>query len=473
MHHMTRVNPQFDAPKGLARVAASGAAWTTAQTILNKFATLVAMYIIALQLSPEEFGMAVLTLSIVSFLVVLLPLAVSDLMILDQIDISERARLGQRLALRVGVITTIAIVALSPIITSSYSKYSFGVLVGLIMVVSLRPTSEAFAVGPLSRLRVGTRYRAIAIIDGSAQFLATLIMVSLAFLAAGALSLVLPQVIAVTVRAICYRLALRRDKRNFQDQDAIRSGTGMNGLTFRHLLALGSAQYIHNIMFSLPVLVLGYFASDIETGYYGFAFQFASQANGVISCQLGIVLQPLFGKLKDNLARQTSAFLRSVKAISAIIVPVTLLQAALAQPLFALLFKPEWQPAYKIFVALSIVEAFLLRLRRRSLFSRRRRNFARFFLSDNAVYCFACRIFIRGNICRWIRCCSRRSDRVGNQSFNCCLAWDSRGWRYFVVCNHVAYGTLGNSSSIGGSRMAWMAVTRALWKVVGWAYHSS
>ena len=99
----------------------------------------------------------------------------------------------------------------------------------------------------------------------------------------------------------------------------------------------------------------------------------------MISCQLGIVLQPLFGKLKDNLARQTSAFLRSVKAISAIIVPVTLLQAALAQPLFALLFKPEWQPAYKIFVALSIVEAFLLRLRRRSLFSRPRRNFPRFF----------------------------------------------------------------------------------------------
>ena len=215
------------------------------------------MYIIALQLSPEEFGMAVLTLSIVSFLVVLPPLAVSDLMILDQIDISERARLGQRLALRVGVITTIAIVALSPIIASLYSKYSFGVLVGLIMVVSLRPTSEAFAVGPLSRLRVGTRYRAIAIIDDSAQFLATLIMVSLTFLGAGALSLVLPQVIAVTVRAICCRLALRRDKRNFQDQDAIRLGTGMNGLTFRHLLALGSAQYIHNIMFSLPVLVLG------------------------------------------------------------------------------------------------------------------------------------------------------------------------------------------------------------------------
>ena len=130
--------------------------------------------------------MAVLTLSIVSFLVVLPPLAVSDLMILDQIDISERARLGQRLALRVGVITTIAIVALSPIIASLYSKYSFGVLAGLIMVVSLRPTSEAFAVGPLSRLRVGSRYRAIAIIDGSAQFLATLIMVSLAFLGAGA-----------------------------------------------------------------------------------------------------------------------------------------------------------------------------------------------------------------------------------------------------------------------------------------------
>jgi O-antigen/teichoic acid export membrane protein len=353
---MTQLNPKVESPKGLANVAAFGAAWTIAQAVLNKAATLVAMYVIALQLSPDEFGMAALTLSIGNFLVVLPPLTMSDLMIAEQIGVSERVRLGQRLAIRVGVITTIGIIALSPAVASLYSKYPFAMLAGLIMAFSVRPSIEGMAVAPLSQLRVESRFGVIALIDGSAQLVATVIMVALAFMGTGAISLIVPQVIAIAVRAICYRIAVRRTTVNSPD-DGARSNGAINGLSFRHLLTLGSAQYVHNILYSLPVLVLGYFSSEAETGLYAFAFQFASQANGIVSCQLGVVLQPIFGKLKGDLVRQTSGFLRSIKAISAIVVPVTLLQAALAQPLFALVFKPEWQPACKIFIMLSLVEA--------------------------------------------------------------------------------------------------------------------
>jgi PST family polysaccharide transporter len=332
---MTQLNPKVESPKGLANVAAFGAAWTIAQAVLNKAATLVAMYVIALQLSPDEFGMAALTLSIGNFLVVLPPLTMSDLMIAEQIGVSERVRLGQRLAIRVGVITTIGIIALSPAVASLYSKYPFAMLAGLIMAFSVRPSIEGMAVAPLSQLRVESRFGVIALIDGSAQLVATVIMVALAFMGTGAISLIVPQVIAIAVRAICYRIAVRRTTVNSPD-DGARSNGAINGLSFRHLLTLGSAQYVHNILYSLPVLVLGYFSSEAETGLYAFAFQFASQANGIVSCQLGVVLQPIFGKLKGDLVRQTSGFLRSM---------------------FALVFKPEWQPACKIFIMLSLVEA--------------------------------------------------------------------------------------------------------------------
>ena len=354
---MTFISTNSDDPKGLANKAASGTAWTTAQSVLNKISTLVAMYIIALQLTPDQFGMAVLTLSIGKFLVVLPPLTMGDLMIVNDAEFSERAKVGQGIVLRVGVIITIGIACISPLIALIYTNYAFGILVGLILVVSLRPTCEAFAVAPLSCLRIDLRYRAIAFIDGGAQFFATLVMVSLAFLGAGALSLVLPQIIAIIIRAICYRLTLRRNKESIFNSEKPPS-TKSSSLTFRQFFTVGIAQYIHSILDTLPVLVLGRLASEVETGFYGFAFQLAAQVNAMISFQLGIVLQPLFGKLKDDIVRQAKAFHRSVNAISAIIVPMTLIQAALAEPLFALVFKVEWHPAAKIFAALSIAEAF-------------------------------------------------------------------------------------------------------------------
>ena len=86
---MTFISTNSDDPKGLANKAASGTAWTTAQSVLNKISTLVAMYIIALQLTPDQFGMAVLTLSIGKFLVVLPPLTMGDLMIVNDAEFSN------------------------------------------------------------------------------------------------------------------------------------------------------------------------------------------------------------------------------------------------------------------------------------------------------------------------------------------------------------------------------------------------
>ena len=341
---------------GLSAAAISGTGWVTTQSLINKFATLFAMYVIARQLAPEEFAIASLTWAIGKFIVVLPPLTMGDLMIRHQSEFKQIAFVGRRLVFRIGIVITILIIVLSPFIAQFYNKYPFAILVGLIAVVSLRPTGEAMAVIPLSRLRLDLQYRTIALIDGSVQFISTLATVVLAFMGAGAFSIVVPQIATIIVKTSCYCFAVK--KLNYADSESVMEiGSTVSKKLFREFLTTGSAQYIHSMMDTLPIIVLGRFASETQTGFYGFAFQLAAQVNTIISFQLGLVLQPIFGRLKEDVARQTAAFLRAVRAISSIIVPFALIQAALAEPLFLLVFNPEWKPACEVFSILSIIEA--------------------------------------------------------------------------------------------------------------------
>lgn len=317
---------------------------------------MVATYIVSLKLSPDEFGMAMLVVAIGGFLIVLPPLVMGDVLITHQRRFQTMVRTAGGMVLWIGIGTTLLVAAMAPLIALFYPNYAFGTLVGLIIVVSFRPTGDAVAVVPLSRMRIDLRYRAIALIDGTVQMAATIATVVLAFLGAGALSLVLPQVAAIIAKAVCYRSTAAATAHARDPRPAQRSV--LRGRMMREFTAAGSAQYIHTLLGWVPVLVLGKLCSEAETGFFGFAFLLANQATFVISYQLGTVLQPIFGRLKHEPARQAAGFLRVVRAIGALAVPVSFLQAALAWPLFLLVFEPKWHGAAPVFAVLCVGQAF-------------------------------------------------------------------------------------------------------------------
>mgnify|MGYP003345950878 CR=1 FL=1 len=49
-------------------------------------------------------------------------------------------------------------------------------------------------------------------------------------------------------------------------------------MLMRAYLPAASAQYLHNVIVMLEVLVLGYVSGDYQTGLFAFAFQVAAQA---------------------------------------------------------------------------------------------------------------------------------------------------------------------------------------------------
>jgi O-antigen/teichoic acid export membrane protein len=352
----------------LLRKAAAGSVWTSAQVIVNKLATAVAMFLVARELSKEEMGLATLTLAACAFLLLLPPVVIGDVLLANQHRLARALPIGRRLALRYGIASTLFLMALSPGVAWVYSDFPSMTLIALVATVAIRATADACAMPALSALRSDLRYRTIVLIDGGVQLATTALMIGLAFGGAGAFALIVPQVALSCGKAVLYSVALARapvhhDDAGHHATPAQQAEGDIDDDTLarriRHdFFTGGLGQYIHNALGALPALALGRLAGETETGIFGFAYLVAAQATVVISYQLGAILQPIFGRLGRDPAAQATGFLRIVRGIGSVAIPVSLLQAAFAPVIFALLFSPKYDDALPTFVVLSAAQCF-------------------------------------------------------------------------------------------------------------------
>ncbi|NBS75612.1 MAG: hypothetical protein EBS66_19315, partial [Betaproteobacteria bacterium] len=238
-----------------------------------------------------------------------------------------------------------------PIVIHFYHDYPAGWLIGLLAALTLRPVLEARLVVPLSMMRLRLAYPKIAFVDGLVQMGTTVLSVVIAALGGRSAALVIPAIINVGVRSTWYsRLSSVPSKARFHPKLAL--------YLFKSFIKAASAQYIHNIIWMLEIIVLGFVSGKYETGLFGLAYSIAAQANTVIAYQLGVVLQPIFGRLQDDSERQVAGFLKAQRVLSAVCVPICFTQAVLAEPLFRLVLDAKWQPAIPVFQVVSLMQAF-------------------------------------------------------------------------------------------------------------------
>lgn len=121
----------------------------------------------------------------------------------------------------------------------------------------------------------------------------------------------------------------------------------------------GLGQYVHNILLTLEIVVLGLVASEYEVGLFVLATTYAIQANSMIAGQFGSVLQPIFAHVQEDPERQTGGLLRATRLLNSIAVPLSLMQAAILIRFFSLLFSEQWTGSIAIFAARSVAQAFV------------------------------------------------------------------------------------------------------------------
>jgi O-antigen/teichoic acid export membrane protein len=335
---------------GLGGKTVGGALWGAAQVCASKGLQMAGTLVGAYFVTEEDFGSAGVATSVALFVAVVSPVAVGDFLV-QQHPLSRG--LLQR-AQFVGVIASI--ISGSVLISLAISAWLLGhspTLAVSLAVVSIRPLADTLYCIPQAALRQELRFKQIASIDIVALALGTATSIAMAVSGLGAASLIAPLALASFVRAAAYRNLIDRQCPRESEQDrSVGCSLG------RGFAVMAAAQYVHMLVNVVDWPIVWLFRSASDAGVYYFAWNLSIQANSVISSQFAQTLQPVLVLLRSDQPRQTQGFLRSLRALAAVAVPLAVLQAAIAKPVFHLLFGDRWDAAVGGFVALSVGQAF-------------------------------------------------------------------------------------------------------------------
>lgn len=335
--------------KGLAATAAHGSAWMTAQTVVNKVVTLFAGILLARLLLPADYGLAFFAANLSAYFFILPTFVLGDVVLASPRRFASIAGAVDRVARIAGAVMFIALAALAFPIQQFDGRTG---LAFLIVVAATRVLADAMLAVPFARMRLDLEYRRISIIDGTVMLTATAVGVALAYFGAGPISLTLPPIFTIAVRAFIYRRLKAKELQVEVVREEVRP-------VVRQYVEAGLGQYLNNILIGLEIVVLGFMTGETELGLFSLAANYAVQANIIIAVQLSSALQPIFGHIQDDPKRQIAAFMRATRFLTAVAAPLSLVQAAVAVPAFTLLFQPKWSGSIAVFAALSVGQAFI------------------------------------------------------------------------------------------------------------------
>lgn len=334
---------------GYSAAATHGSAWTTAQTLLSKLLTVVAGLVLTRLLVPSEYGIAFFAAHLCVFFFPFPTFVMGDVLQAQASRFDRIAGAANRVMWVVAIATFVVVAAAALPIERWSGRDGLALL---IVVAATRPLADAMLAIWNARMRIDLEYRRIAVIDAVVIFAATAASVVMAWLGAGPISLTLPPIAALALKGLAYRRSLR------ERVDLTFDATEVRPIARRFAVA-GLGQYVNNILLSLEIVVLGAMSDETELGLYVLAATYAIQANTIIAGQLGAVLQPIFVHVSHDPVRQVAGFMRATRLLSAVAVPLSLIQSAIAVPAFTLLFETEWRGAIAIFAVLSVGQAFV------------------------------------------------------------------------------------------------------------------
>lgn len=331
----------------LGRTARIGSAWAVGQSVGSKLASLLCQILIARFLLPEDMGVASMALSVFGLLLFLNPAIMSDVLIQRRTTLDRDAGPALWLTVLLSLATGAALLATAPLFAAWYRSEA---MLGLLALLALRPLAMALQVASLARLRVDFRFGAISAWSIWVAFASSAATVLLAWMGAGAYSIVVPFIAAnFALSAAFGRLA--------PSSLATRPNLVGSRPLLREWVTLCGGQYAHTISLYVDYLILAIFVADAEVGFYFFAFNLSGQLNGIVIYNISLTLQPIFAALKEEPARQMHAFLRAASTLSAVSVPLCLLQAALADAIIRVVFGERWVPAIPLLTILSLAQS--------------------------------------------------------------------------------------------------------------------
>ncbi len=319
-----------------------------AQNLVARACSVFSQLVLAALLQPADFGVIGLTYTVTSIAAALTNVGLDDVVL--QRERALRLWIGPAfwISLGLGSAAGLLVLALSPVAAAIYKAPD---MTGLLAILALAMPIGALGTVPTMVLRARMQFGALAIYGTLETVGQVLMTVALAWYGFGAYSFVLPGPIVSALRVVVlWRLVA--SKPNLRPQRT----------RWKYVIGNTTVTFANRVLISLinqgDYIVLGLVGSQASVGAYYFGFRLAAQPLFTLAGNFTNVLYPALVQMKFDPERRNRAVLNAATLLSFCVMPVALLQSAVAEPLITRFFDQRWAASIPIIQLLSIGLAF-------------------------------------------------------------------------------------------------------------------
>jgi PST family polysaccharide transporter len=335
-------------PAAFRRLLGKTAAWSTADVVVGRMMQFAQGVIVARIVAPNEFGVFAVALVVHTVVSNISELGVSAALIRDDSNkIPRSAPTVATISILTGCILGGCVAALSGTLAAALGSSHAA---APIAVMALNLPLAGLAAVPTALVRREFRMDRIFYADQANNLATGIVVVVLALSGWGALALAWSWVVGQLVNTICL-LSYRPG----------RFWPGWSRLEARRLLAFGvplaGANLLAFLVLNVDYIVVGRMLGATALGFYLLAFNISGWPFNIFGSVIRSVSLPGFSRLRLDGADMPATYVRALRLVVGVTLPICLVIAALGRPAVTAIYGTRWSPAASALVGLCVVGA--------------------------------------------------------------------------------------------------------------------
>lgn len=329
-----------------SRVGA-GVAWSAMNSFLLRASQFAMGIVIARVVSPHDFGVFVVALTVFTIVINISEVGVSAAIVRDPNRTAELAPTVTTIALATSAVLTVLMAVTAPWTARALGSSA---ATSSVQVMSLTVLLAGVSAVPVAILTRDYRQKQRFYADLSFFLSSNGLLLLLALTGFGALALAWSRVAGQLVSTLFFlHLAKERYRIGFDRKvfrELLRFGVPLTGA---NLLGFGIA--------NLDFMVVGRMRGALQLGYYNLAFNISNWPVSVFSTVLNGITLPTLSRARGSSRELRVHLSAGLSALAAAAIPVSALSIALAQPIVVTVYGQRWKPAAAVLVVISIFGA--------------------------------------------------------------------------------------------------------------------
>jgi O-antigen/teichoic acid export membrane protein len=334
----------------LREQSTSGVRWTGLGSGINAAIQLAQLWALTRLLTPADFGIMGMALIVVGFAQAFTDFGLSNAVI-HKVDVTED-QLSSLYWINwiAGIAVFGAIVATAPLLVRFYDEPRLGpVLYWTALIFLIIPVGQQFE----ALLQKDLRFPSLVRIEIGASLVGAVVVISLAALGWGVMSLVAGQIAAATLQsALLLAVGLQHYRPRFRCRPS----------EVRALLQFGLFQTgeraLNFFTARIDQIVIGRLLGAESLGYYTLAYSLVISPIVLINGVVTRVAFPVFSRIQNDVERLNRAYPRVIRGLNYINAPLLVGIAVTAPVLVPLMYGSRWIPAVVLIQILAAVAWF-------------------------------------------------------------------------------------------------------------------